>query len=220
MNENDLKQLWQKSNEKLEVVLRENKINTEDITKLKIQNLLSSMKPIKAFTLIIGLIWVIGLGSYLSVLTVFHFEKVSIFFLFSAITQVLLTAVAIVMYIYQIHLINKIDFSEPVLTMQKKVSELKISTLNVTRLLFLQLPLWTTFYLNEKMFVVENWILLILQFVISISFTFVAVWLFFNIKHENQNSKWFQFIFSGKEWQPILHSAEILYQIEQFDKYE
>ena len=218
MNENELKLLWQSATEKLESSLQVNKKNTDDITRLKAQNVLSSMKPIKIFTLVVGILWVIGLGIVLFNLFVNAYDKVSLFFLYSATTQVLLTAISVAVYVYQLVLINEIDFSGSVLTIQEKVSRLKISTLNVTRLLFLQLPVWTTFYWNEKMFVAENWLLWILQGIVTFSFTCVALWLFFNIKYENRNKKWFQLIFRGKEWQPILQSMDLLNQIEQYQE--
>ena len=218
MDENELKLLWQATNERAEASLRVNKINTDEITRLKAQNLLSSMKPTKVFTLLVSIIWVIALGSLIGNLMINHLGEVSLFFLLSATIQVLLTAIAIGVYVYQINLINKIDFSEPVLAIQEKVSTLKISTLHVTRLLFLQLPVWTTFYWNEKMFAAENWMLWILQGIVTLSFIYAAYWLFFNIKYENRNKKWFQLIFRGKEWQPILQSMELLNQIEQFQE--
>jgi len=218
MNENELKLLWQSSNEKLESSLKVNRKNTEDITRLKVQNFLASMKPTKVFTLIVGIIWVIGLGSILSNLIVNHLSEISQFFLISATIQGLLTAFTIGVYLYQLNLINQINFSEPVLSIQEKLSRLKISTLNVTRLLFLQLPLWTIFYWNDKMFVAQNWLLWILQGTVTLSFTYLAFWLFFNIKYENRNKKWFQWIFRGKEWQPILKSMELLNQIGQYQK--
>ena len=218
MNEKELKLLWHSTNEKLESSLLVNKNNTDEITRLKAQNVLASMKPTKLFTLIVGIIWVIGLGSILGNLIVNHSGDVSLFFLLSATIQVLLTAITIGIYVYQIDLINKIDFSEPVLTIQEKVSKLKISTLNVTRLLFLQLPVWTTFYWNERMFLAENWLLWVLQAIVTISFVYVALWLFFNIKYENRNKKWFKLIFRGKEWQPVLQSMELLNQIERYQE--
>lgn len=219
MNENELKLLWQSSNEKLEGSLKVNRKNTEDITRLKVQNFLSSMKPIKIFILIVGLLWVAVLGIVIVNLFVSAYDKVSLFFLFSASIQVLLTAIAVAVYIYQIDLINKIDFSETVLTIQEKLSKLKVSTLNITRILFLQLPVWTTFYWNEKMFATENLFLWIIQGIITLSLTYLAVWLFFNIKYENRNKKWFQWIFRGKEWQPILQSLELLNQIEKYQEH-
>ncbi len=218
MNENELKSLWQSANEKLEDSLRVNKKNTEDITRLKVQNFLSTMKPVKIFTLVVGILWVTVLGIVLINLIVNAYDKVSLFFLCSATIQVLLTAIAVAVYIYQIALINKIDFSEPVITIQENLSKLKVSTLNVTRILFLQLPVWTTFYWNEKMFVNENLLLWIIQGITTLSLIYLAVWLFFNIKYENRNKKWFQWIFRGKEWQPIIQSMELLNQIEKYQE--
>ena len=218
MNEKELKSLWQSTNEKLESSLRVNKHNTENITRLKAQYVLVSMRPAKLFALTAGIIWVIGLGSFLGYLIINHLSNVNIFFLLAAIIQVLLTTFTIAVYVYQVDLISKIDFSEPVLAIQEKISKLKISTLNVTRLLFLQIPIWTTFYWNEKMFLAENWLLWIIQGIITISFTYVSLWLFFNIKYDNRNKKWFQLIFRGKEWQSILQSMELLNQIEQYQE--
>lgn len=218
MNENELKLLWQSASEKLADGLSVNKKNTEDITRLKVDNLLSSMKPIKLFTVGAGIVWVFLLGSFTANLVFDAPSSVSPFFVGSAAVQLLLTVIAIGVYVYQLHLIGTTDFSEPVLAIQEKLSKLKLSTLNVTRILFLQLPVWTTFYWNEKMFVADNWPLWIVQGVITLAFTFLAVWLFFNIRYENRTKKWFQWIFKGKEWQPILESMELLGQIENYQE--
>ena len=68
------------------------------------------------------------------------------------------------------------------------------------------------------MFVAENWMLWIMQGMVTLSFALVALWLFFNIKYENRNKKWFQWIFRGKEWQPILQSMELLNQIDNYQE--
>ena len=50
----------------------------------------------------------------------------------------------------------------------------------------------------------------------TVSFTFIAIWLFVNIKYENRNKKWFQLIFSGKEWIPLMKSMELLEQVDDY----
>ena len=188
MNENELKLLWQSANEKLQSILTVNKKNTADIRQLKLQNFLSSMKPVKIFTLIVGILWVTVLGTVLVNLFVNASDKLNVFFMCSASIQVLLTAIAVAVYIYQLSLIYQIDFCEPVIAIQKKLCQLKVSTLNVTRILFLQLPFWSTFYWNEKMLATGNWLLWMIQGIISLSLAFLAGWLFFNIRFEN----WFE----------------------------
>lgn len=216
MNENELKLLWQTSNDRLDKNFVINKKNTQDITQIKVHNILSSMKPIKVFALLVGILWV-GIGTIvLSSIYSNAFSEANKFFLFSASIQVGLTAIALFIYLYQLITIYGVDITEEIIRTQKKLASLKISTLWAARILFLQLPVWTTFWWSESM--LTNWSILqwsILLF-FTVSFTFIALWLFFNIKYENRNKKWFKLIFRGKEWQPILQSMELLNQIQKY----
>jgi hypothetical protein len=99
---------------------------------------------------------------------------------------------------------------------QEKLVQLRISTLWSARILFLQLPVWTTFWWNETMFTDWNLFQWILTAVVTVSFTYVSIWLFLNIKYKNRNKKWFQLIFSGKEWTPLMKSMELLEQVEEY----
>jgi len=216
MDELALKKLWQASNEKLEMNLAINKINSMEISKLKVHHFISSMKPVKIFTLLVGIGWV-GFGAtVLARIYSSAFTEANKFFLFSATIQVGLTAIALLFYLYQLILIYQVDISEAILQTQEKLARLKSSTLWVARILFLQLPVWTTFWWNNSMF--QEWNLFQWAFVIlvTLSFTFVALWLFFNIKYENRNKQWFQFIFVGKEWKPLMQSMDLLQQIGDF----
>lgn len=218
MNELELKKLWQTTNDTLEDCIVINKNNTDDITRIKVHNLLGTMKPIKIIILLVGILWVgfggISLGSiYLN-----SFSSTNKFFLFSASIQVGLTAMALLVYLYQLITIYQVDITDPILTTQEKLSNLKMSTLWITRILFLQLPVWTTFWWNETMLTdwgILQWAVILL---FTISFTVMAIWLFFNIKYENRNKKWFQLIFSGKEWTPLMKSMELLEQVEDYKK--
>ncbi|MDX9924261.1 MAG: hypothetical protein RBS48_05805 [Ignavibacteriaceae bacterium] len=218
MDENKLKELWQSTNDDLEQIILLNKKNTEDITNIKVQTLLSSMKPLKIFTIVVGILWV-GFGSIIIINLFIHsYNYVSPFFLFSASIQLLLTAIALVIYLYQLILINQVDISKPIVETQEKLASLKSSTLWTARVLFLQLPVWTTFYLTEGMFKSGNIFLIIIQIIITLLFSSLAVWLFVNIKYKNRDKKWFKLIFSGKEWTPVIKSMELYKEITEFKK--
>ena len=214
MQEIELKLLWQTAHEKLEQSAAIQKKHTESITKLEIKNFLSTIKPSKILAIFIGIAWVIGMGALVVSLSVQASGKANLFFLVSMGLQVLITAVAIIMYLYQLVLIYEADLSKPVFEIQKRLSQLQASTLDVARILFLQLPLWTTFYLSEEMFVQENAFWLVFQVVATGAFTWLAIWLFKNIKYENRHQKWFQFIFQGKEWQPVVDAMELLEEMD------
>lgn len=218
VNEIELKKIWQTTNEKLEENILINRKNSADITKLNVHNFLSSMKPIKIFTLLIGILWVSITGIVVINLFLFAFDSVNLFFLFSATIQIGLTAIALIIYIYQLITIYQVDITEPILKTQKKLTNLKMSTLWVTRILFLQLPIWTTFYWNASMLENGNWLLWIFQGIVTLSFSFIAIWLFFNIKYENKDKKWFKLIFNGKEWTPLMKAMELSEQIEEYKK--
>jgi len=55
-----------------------------------------------------------------------------------------------------------------------------------------------------------------LQIIITASFTYLAIWLFFNIRYENKDKKWFRLIFNGREWNPVITSMELLNQIREY----
>lgn len=216
MDELEIKKLWQSTNEKLEKNFVIDKKNTEEITHMKVFSLLSSMKSIKFFALLVGVLWV-GIGGIaLSSIYLNSFNEANKFFLFSASIQIGLTAMALFVYLYQLITIYQVDITDPILRTQEKLSNLKMSTLWVTRLLFLQLPVWTTFWWIETMLTDWNALQWIVTLFFTFSFTLIAIWLFFNIKYENRNKKWFRLIFSGKEWTPLMKSIELLEQVEEY----
>jgi len=218
MDENKMKELWQSSNTKLEEVITITRKNTEDITRLKVNHFLSSMKPLKIFTVLAGFIWV-GFGTVILInIITFHFSQASLFFLLSAGVQILLTAIALIIYIYQLIVIYQVDMGGSVVATQEKLSLLKSSTIWIARILFLQLPLWTTFYLNESIFSNGQTFLHIIQAIVTFAFAYLSIWLFFNIKYENKDKKWFRLLFAGKEWTPIIKSLELYREIEEFKK--
>lgn len=212
MDELALKQMWQSSNEKIEMYLSINKKNTEDIMQMKVQTLLSAIKPAKKFAIIVGIIWVLFLDSLIISLS----SVASPYFLISAAVHIILTKIAIGLYLYQLILIHQVDISAPVLATQQKLTQLKSSTLLIARILLLQLPVWTTFYWNKSMFNNENIALWIVQFIVTSSFIFTAIWLFINIKYENKDKKWFKILFGGKEWSAVIKSMELLQETKQY----
>lgn len=212
MQETEILNLWKIYNKKLEENLVLNKKNTEDITRIKVKSFLSSMKPIKLFTILVGIMWVV----FVDVIIFSHLQDANLFFLLSAGIQVVLTKAAIAIYFYQLILIHRVDISEPVVATQLRLARLKSTTLWVARLLFLQLPVWTTFYWNQSMLENGNLTLYIIQAITTLVFSYLAVWLFVNIRYENKNQKWFRLIFDGKEWTPVIKSMELLNQLDEY----
>ncbi|MEE1945340.1 hypothetical protein VRU48_09485 [Pedobacter sp. KR3-3] len=214
MQELEIINLWKQYDEKLEQSLSLNRKNTVAITQLKVKSALATMKPIKIFALLAGITWV----GFVDTMIIHLFHVASPYFLVSAIIQTLLSKFAIGTYIYQLILISEVDSSGSVLATQEKLASLRASTLNVARWLWLQLPIWTTFYWSNEMFQSGNAWLWAIQCIVTIAFVVLAIWLFINIKEENKHKKWFRLLFNGSEWTPILESAAFLKEIEHFEK--
>ncbi len=214
MEELALKELWQSYNNRLEESLLINKKNTESITKMQAVSLLNSIKPTKIFAMLAGIGWVFLIDTILWQL----FEVASLFFLISAGIQVILTKLALFIYLYQLIVIYQIDISDPVVATQEKLTSLRSSSLWVARILFLQLPVWSTFYLRKEMFSVNNQSYLIVNLAITLLFVLVSLWLFFNINYKNKDKKWFRMIFGGKEWDNVLKSITLYNDIQDFKK--
>ena len=217
MNEIELKQLWLGANEKLEKGLDLIQGQKEDIAILKTKSFISSMKPLKVFTILAGFLWVVNVGNILVNLVIYAPGKVSIFFLVSASGQVLITAIALIVYLYQLITIYQVDATETIVKTQVRLAGLKSSTLWVARILFLQLPFWTTFYWNESMIENGNIFLWIIQALTTLMFTCAAVWLFVNIRYENRAKKWFRLLFNGREWDPVLKSMSLLDEVRRYE---
>ena len=215
MNDTDLKYLWQAGYEQIAINQKSDKTSLDNLTKRNVSHFLSSMKPIKIFTLLVGLLWVFSIGYVLIKLTINAYDQVSLYFLYSAYFQVMLTAMAVILYIIQLSTLYSIDFNKPVVILQKTLINLKASTLNVTKILILQLPFWTTFYWNESMFKNGTLPFFILQGAVTISFTYLSLWLFFHLKFENADKWWFKLLLQGKEWEPLITSIGILNDMEE-----
>jgi len=180
--------------------------------------LLSSMTPLKIFTIIVGMLWV-GIGGTIVVnLFVHAYASVSPFFLYSAAFQLLLTAIGIGIYLYQLVLIHQMDITDTLIKTQKRLTQLKSSTLWVARILLLQLPAWTTFYWSMDLIKSGHLPYIFLNSVVTLLAIAVSLWLFINIRYENREKKWFKLIFEGKEWTPVIKAIELHKEIEAFER--
>ncbi len=211
MENAEILDIWKAYDKKLETQLFINLKTAEDLTKLKIKSFLHDMRPVKIVTILAGVLWVL----FVDTLLIRFFHAASPFFLISALIQVLLTKLAIGFYLYQLALIRQVDINQPILKAQRKIAELQSSTIWVTRLLFLQLPVWTTFHLNTAMFGNGETLLWAIQITVTLSFTFIGVWLFCNIRYQNRHKRWFRWIFSGKEWTPLMKSLDLLHHLDE-----
>ena len=207
MQENELKSIWQNAN-KTETMNID--MPLDEITGLKTRYAIGRLKPVKYFGLLLGTLWVFLLGSFLIHQYIVFGNQVNLFLIISLGLQVILTALALIVYIYQLVLVYQIDYSGSVLSIQKKLIKLKTSTIEITRIMVLQLPLWSTFYLPNDFFTHANLMFLMIQCSVSILLTILAIHICLQLKLENRNNFWFRLFFSGNEWKPIMKAMDLV----------
>lgn len=209
MNITELTELWQNQQVHLRQNMEMNKVLAKEVQTLKLQQLFASMRPIKIFTLVVGLLWVVFVDSIL----VATYGIASPYFFWSALLQSVITKVAIGVYLYQLILLYQTDVSHAVSAVQQRIAHLTLSTLWVTRILFLQLPLWTTFWWTESFINGISPLAKSLLFTVAILFTAAGLWMFINIRIENSPKTWFRWIFRGQEWDPLMKAKAVLEEL-------
>lgn len=222
MEDLTLKALWQAHHERLDQVMALQRSTAADLSHIKVNSQLRSLKPFKWFALLTGILWVLLLDSFL----LRQYASLSYFFLISAGLQTLITKIAVFVYVYQLVLLYQTDISAPVVQTQQRIAGLISSTLWAARILVLQLPLWTTFYLHPAMFegaapwtwLTREWMQV--QLFATAFFTLLAGWLFVEIRYPNRHKKWFGWLFGGPEWEPVLRAAELAEEIRRFQSEE
>ena len=214
MKDIEIKNLWKTYDEKLDQVLSINQKLATEITKTKAMSALARAKPMKIFGIVVGIPWIIFLGTLLMI----GILRGGIFFTSSVAAIMVITIISLTIYIYHLILINQVNNTDSVVEAQEKMAKIKTSSIRGTRIAFLQLPFWTTFHLNMAMFENPNLLLIGVQVLITVLFTFAAIWLYKNISLENMNKKWMKLLFSGREWDSVVRAIGILDQIEGYTK--
>ncbi|RAI92120.1 hypothetical protein [Algoriphagus yeomjeoni] len=212
MEDIELQQIWKSYDQRLQEQLVFNRKNAFEITKMKVKSELTGMRPIKIFTVLLGILWVL----FLDVIFINLFSAANLFFLVSAGFISLVNKIAVGIYLYQLILISAVNINSPIIGTQKKIAGLVTSTLWVTRILMLQLPFWTIFFLSSSEIGTGNLLFWVIQLLVTIAFAGLAIWLYINIRYENRDKRWFKFLFGNYEWDPIMKAREMLVQIEEY----
>ena len=216
MEDLELKKMWNACNQNIDEAkilnLQSWAVNIrtfEYLQTYKAQSKLKSLSTLKKWAVALGVLWVIFLG-----LLVYgnHFQN--LYFTVSVCMLMFFSVAAIAIYIKHIVLIDKINFSESVVDAQKKITELQNSSINIIRILWLQMPFYTTFFWSTE-WLTSDYRFWLIAFPITIFFTLLSIWLYKNISLKNVNKKWFKILLS-KEWTSVSSAKKYLNEIEEF----
>ena len=213
MNESSIQETWSSYDQKIDRLISLNERLLVDSLRGKVTNSVNRSKPIKWIGIILGIGWVIFLDS----LCFMAYHASWSLFLISVGIISLLTKFAIGTYIYQLVKLYQIDYSKTVSEAQRHIVSIKKSTILAARIMVLQLPFWTTWYLDREFMLHGEIAYLVVNLVIILSFTIVSVWLFSQLHMKNLNKKWVKRLFTDNEWKQLNHASYLLEQMKHFD---
>jgi hypothetical protein len=213
MEPQELKNAWKACDKSLEKLWSLNLRCIEMVQTQKAKSKLNALVFLKSVAVVLGILYVLFLG-----VLVYGNQLKNVYFTISIGMIMLITIISIVVYIKHIVLIRQINYSENIVDMQKKLAELQTSSINIARLIWLQLPFWCTWFWSSKWIVNNTLNFFSTVFPIALFFAFVAVWLFKNISLKNSNKKWFRILFSSAEWKSVTKAIAFINEIEEFKK--
>ena len=213
MNETDITAIWKAQEEKLDRSLQLNLFLVEQLQHTKINTKLKRLANFKIAAVIFGVIWAAFLG-----VLVYGNRFKNPYFTISAGIIFLFALLSIVIYIGHVRIIRSINYADPIVQTQEKLSKLGVSTINSVRVLLLQLPFYCTFsWTTDQLLHSTRFQLIALP--ITLLFTLAAIWFYRNIKVENMDKKWLKaFMNVGPEYRSLIEARDFLIQLEEFKK--
>jgi hypothetical protein len=217
MEEQELINIWKAYDKKIEEArvlnLQSWALNLQSFGMIQTQKAKSKMDSLIRFkgrAVFIGLIYVLLLA-----VLIYGNHFANMYFTISLIMILLITVYAILVYIKHIILIKQLKYDESITDTQKKLSILQTSTIYSTRIAWLQMPFYCTWFWNTQ-WILHDITFWLIAFPITMAFTILTVWLYRNISYRNVNKKWFKILFNTPEWKSVRKATEFMCEIEDY----
>lgn len=214
MDNIELQNIWKTYDHKIEQLIVINKDIAVNLSKQQLNQQIGKLYRPKWIAIFIGIPYTLLL---IVVTTIASMAK-AYFVAIGFGTIALIMTLLLLHYCYQLYLISQVRNNEEVLPTQQQLSKLRISSFKSLRLSVFQLPFWSICWvsvdaLKESPFIYGGVNLLVFSLL-----TYIAYWLYDQLSYKHEKSKIRDFFLSGREWEPILKSAEILEQIKEYQK--
>jgi hypothetical protein len=162
---------------------------------------------------IIGIFWTLILGA---LVWFNHFTNP--FFSTSVLAIALFSVYAIYIYIRHTDIIAGIDYDNSIVVTQKKLAHLQTSTFRSIRIIWLQLPFYTSFWWNTT-FVESDPSFWYIALPVFLVFLLIAIYLYRNLRPENMHKKWVRsLMLAGPELKNVSKSIAFLEEVEELKK--
>ena len=219
MELDDFKKSWNQQNSKLDAIL---KINVELICNQKKSQLKSHFNTFIMFR------WIEIAFSSIVVIIMSNFiydNFNDLHFLISGLSLEIFALAGISNSIRRIMTVSTLDYTEPTVSIQKKLSVLKSQILVYIRFGIISIPFFPIYIiLGFKMiFNFDIWrngdsLWWMSNIILSVLFIPVSYWLYRKINYNNIHITWVRSILKGSGGKQLLDALEMLKEIEEFEK--
>lgn len=217
MEDEYLLKIWNSNDHEADdfLVLDVNSFESEQLNKAKLK--LRSLLLPKIIGIVLGLAWM----SFMALLIYYCLiasptSAGKVFFVTSLGLILLDTGFIVFLYVRDFITIVQIDNRETVTVTQQKLAELQLSIIKSVRISWLQLPFYTTWYLNSDMFVNWNITFWTVQIIVTGLTFWFAVWAFRNINYKNLEKKRVRNFMQGYGFNSVTQAMDFMKEIDDF----
>jgi hypothetical protein len=210
MEDHELINLWKAQNTQINQNISLNQNTLLETLRKKGKSTLWGLQVIRWVGIIFGIIWCLGIGFL--VLITWNFSNG--FFKTSLIIHLICTAMAVFLYAYHLYLLRVFN-ALPIAEAQKKLIALKNSNLKTLGILWLQLPVFSMWYISDQWMRDSPFTLWFIHFPIVLLQAYIGFWIYRNLDYKNHDKKWFRWFISQGEFKRIDKAISILQEIEE-----
>lgn len=215
METNDLIALWKTQDQPLQNHLNLNDASLRDMLNTKANSFLQKMIRYKSIGIVSFVMYIL----FLSFLLQYAFSRYSTswnYFIISVTCILIINLKGLYDYIHHIWLARNIRLDNNVISIQLALSDIQFSIMKHERLMGLQFPFYTTFYLSSNWFPHQvGWGYIVFQIGLTAIFCGISIFFFFIHRPENNEKQWYQF-FRGSGSHSITKALQLYRDILEF----
>ena len=210
--------IWKEQNAKIEKTLAINRRLLKETIGLKAESVLKGLARLTTAGIIAFVFYLLILG-YVLFYAISNYSSANNYFIVSISAIALINIKGFADYIKHLAWTKNLNYNGSVIEIQKQLSKLQLSIINHSKIMILQIPFWTTFYLSNLWFPQEVGLGYILfQVLITGSFVFFTYWLYKQHKPESLSKKWFRNMIAGSGGKSVEKALEFYKEMEEFEK--
>jgi len=212
----DFINIWKAQNTKIEQALAVNLKLLREIVDGKVKSAVRSLTLLKSTLLFFGVLYLIALGGLIS-FALSRYSPAWNYFLVSVAAVFAINLFAVITYIKHLVWLSEINYDGPVANIQQKLSQLQLSIIRLTRIMYLQTPFFTTFYLSSNWFPhISPWPYTLFQLILTGAAVYSSWWIFKNMKIEKMDNKLVNGLLNGSGRETVLKAMDFYKEIEEY----